>query len=159
MPRIMIPALGSIIELEEDWQFQLYDENRNDPLQAAAKLYPPFRQLCGGLYDWKKLTIEERKKAIFDSGWNYTPWDANNHEYWGGTWSHEFVLRAGTRLKFDRIYIRQGQTSFDSVTFRTNCWVSKLGDPLFSAPRKLKTLRFWAKLADVNTIVGKFVND
>jgi hypothetical protein len=42
-------------------------------------------------------------------------------------------------LKVERIYIRQNQSDFDSVTF--------------SCPYNGKRVRFWVKLADVNTMV------
>jgi hypothetical protein len=61
---------------------------------------------------------------------------------WGGwkngkTWTVTFP--AGWELGIDRIYIRQGRSSFDSVTF--------------SCPYNGKKVRFWVKLADANKIV------
>lgn len=163
MPKIFIPKLGDIIELEDDWTFQLYDELRNDPVQKVCELYPPFRQLSGGMYDWRKLTLAERQEAIDKSDWTHIPYDETCTDLWGGNWHTPFTFRAGTRLKFDRYYIRQGKGEFDSVTFRTDCWVSQPGDPLFSRKfingRKVKSLRFWAKLDDVNRIYGKQVAD
>lgn len=49
------------------------------------------------------------------------------------------TLPSGTELVVDRIYIRAGVEDFNSLTFRT-----KMGK---------KSIRFWAKLADVNKIV------
>lgn len=162
MPKILIPSLGDVIRLEEDWTFRLFNEHRNDKLQAAAKLYPPFRyRTIPG--EWGSMTLEERKEVVSKSGWlyerpaGYTESDFWESDFWTGDWSHEMTFRAETELTIDRYYIRQGHAHFDSVTFRTNCWVSALGDPLFSASRKLKSLRFWAKLADVNKIVAKTV--
>lgn len=155
--KLTIPELGSVIRLEKNWCFSLYDERRNETLQAAAKLYPPYRQAANGDRPWHTLSLVEREREIAKTDWVYTP-HPNLNDYWSGQWSHNFVLRAETELKIDRIYIRQGQSSFSSVTFRTNCWVSQFGDPLSSAPRKLKSLRFWAKLEDVNEIEGVFVD-
>lgn len=52
-----------------------------------------------------------------------------------------YTMSAGTVLSIDRIYIRNGQRGFDSVTFR-------------DVNRKH---RFWAKLDDVNNIVFEAV--
>lgn len=54
------------------------------------------------------------------------------------------TLEAGTKLTVDRIYIRRGISSFDSLTFR----IAESADPRF----KKKGIRFWAKLKDVNKI-------
>lgn len=59
--------------------------------------------------------------------------------------SHKVSIPEGTVLTVDRIYIRQGQTDFNSVTFR-----------VFDSPDELLMCkpkpRFWAKLSDVNQI-------
>ena len=55
---------------------------------------------------------------------------------------------AGTQLTVDRIYIKQGASNFNSVTFRTR--------DVTSPPRKGRkepVVRFWAKLRDVNEMV------
>lgn len=53
------------------------------------------------------------------------------------------VLPIGTKIKVDRIYIRQNYEDFDSVTFR-----------LIALPDELPVhgVRFWAKLQEVNDI-------
>jgi len=53
------------------------------------------------------------------------------------------VLPKGTVLTVSRIYIRQGQTNFDSITF--NCKV----------PNSRIKGRFWVKLEDANHIVAR----
>lgn len=163
MPNIFIPPLGSIIELEKDWCFHLHDEARNNKLQLAINSFPPYRNRDPHLPMWRQVSMADRKAEVDASEWEYEPHsdmpaDAD-YNYWSGTWTRAMVFREGTRLKFDRIYLRRGQKDFDSVTFTTNCWMSSPGDPLFTASRKLKSLRFWAKLDDVNQIVGKFVQD
>ncbi|ATW58087.1 hypothetical protein CNR34_00154 [Pseudomonas phage nickie] len=161
MVQIMIPPLGTVIKLTEDWHFSLYDESRNEKLQKQCGLLPPFRD-GEGLYEWRRLSLAERRKRIDESVWTHVPY-GHSTDLWGGEWHTPFVLRAETRLKIDRIYIRQGQGDFDSVTFRSDCWMSNLGDPLFTKKyvngRKVPSIRFWAKLADVNRIEGVFVND
>jgi hypothetical protein len=53
------------------------------------------------------------------------------------TWT--VTLPAKFELKVERIYIRQNQADYNSVTF--------------SCPYNMKNVRFWAKLDDVNKIV------
>jgi hypothetical protein len=63
---------------------------------------------------------------------------------------YECTLPRGTRLRVDRIYIRKGAPDFDSLTF----WALDLGSSgsrTAFAPKN--AVRFWAKLADVNTMV------
>lgn len=162
---IMIPPLGTVIELEKDWTFRLYDDLRNESLQKAAALYPPFKNREGMSRSWRGLSFAERAAEIDKTDWVYQKPDDfgpnNDANYWVGIWDHEFTFRAGTRLKIDRYFIRQGNKTMDSVTFRSDCWMSKLGDPLFGRKyvngRKVNSLRFLAKLDDVNRIEGKFV--
>lgn len=52
---------------------------------------------------------------------------------------------AGTVLTVSRIYIRSGAKEFDSITFHIN----KCPDLKYHKKR----IRFWAKLADVNSII------
>lgn len=159
---IFIPPLGSVIQLQEDWNFHLHDERRNSTVQEAIKSFPPYRNRDPALPTWRELTVPERKIQVDASDWEYIPHEDietkyPDYMYWTGDWCRQMVFRAGTELKIERIYLRRGQDNYDSVTFRTNCWISALGDPLFSAPRKIKHLRFWAKLEDVNQIVGKYI--
>lgn len=66
---------------------------------------------------------------------------------------YKVTLPKGTQLKFSRIYIRQGQDDYNSVTFYIN------DIPSGSIKEKLgkKKARFWAKLEDINTIEYDFV--
>lgn len=67
------------------------------------------------------------------------------------------TLPAGTTLKVDRIYIRKGVRDYSSVTFfakdlgettvKHSRWVSSN-----AVAKKIKSQRFWAKLADCNNI-------
>ncbi len=158
MPKILIPGLGDTIELEEDWVFRLYDEIRNGKLQEATSLYPPYRDRVGHSRSWEDLAVSERELETLKSGWVCKPFEGQvRHLCWLGDWHHEMIFRAGTQLTIDRYYIRRGCAEYDSVTFRTKLWVSKPGDKLFTASRKFKSLRFWAKLSDVNDMVAKKV--
>lgn len=49
------------------------------------------------------------------------------------------ILPAGTKLLVERVYLRKGQEGFGSLTF--------------TSVYQGKKIRFWAKLADVNTMV------
>lgn len=52
------------------------------------------------------------------------------------------TMDIGTELTVDRIFIRQGSHTYDSVTFRVK--LKHMG--------VMRPARFWAKLADVNNI-------
>jgi hypothetical protein len=164
MPQIFIPPLGTVIQLEKDWTFTLFEEHRNQKLIDAAELTPPYRDHNPYLQrssEWRDKSLAERKAEIDKTNWVYTPHsglESGNYDYWSGVWEHLFTFREGTELKIDRIYIRQGGQAFDSVTFRSKQWVTAPGDPLFKN-RKLKTLRFWAKLHDVNQIHGRMIDE
>lgn len=162
MGNIFIPPLGSVIQLQEDWHFYLHDESRNATVQTAINSFPPYRMRDPALPSWRQLEVPERKIQVDASDWEYIPHPGietshPDYMYWTGDWRRQMVFREGTDLKIERIYLRRGQKGYDSVTFRTNHWVSELGDPLFTASRKIKHLRFWAKLDDVNQIVGKYI--
>lgn len=62
----------------------------------------------------------------------------------------DVTLPEGTQLSVDRIYVRNGKSEYDSITF---C-ITKCPDERFSGKGKGrgKKMRFWAKLYDVNKI-------
>jgi hypothetical protein len=71
---------------------------------------------------------------------------------WGAILPRERILiPAGTRLKIDRIYLRKGLAGFDSVSFWAAFPKGSVITPSASAPT---SARFWAKLRDLNTMVG-----
>lgn len=106
--KLYIPRLGDRLILSADWTFKLYDEHRNDALFKALKI--PF-----------PVDGDGRRQCY------------GRHQL-----SVTVTLPAGTELAARRIYIRQGQRAFDSVTFS-----AKIGG---------KFRRFWAKLDEVNGI-------
>lgn len=53
---------------------------------------------------------------------------------------------AGTVLSVDRIYLRKGLGEYNSLTFRV----------VSSSDKRIVKQRFWAKLGDVNRIVGEW---
>ena len=94
---------------------------------------------------WKfTLWNESRNKSLIKAIGKEFTWE----RYGGCSDLGEVTVPDGTRLKVDRIYIRQGKgfDKFDSVTFR----IGKGGCP---GNKKFEKTRFWVKLADVNKIV------
>ena len=86
------------------------------------------------------------------------------------------VLKAGTVLQVDRIYIRKGKGEWDSVTFwikfapgdkdrrkvvrrSSYCHEQQLQGVDPTQEMKFKGARFWAKLEDVNAIEFEKVSD
>lgn len=121
--RLSVPWIGAEIALVEPWTFRLFREYRNWDMW----------QIHGGSTDGSR---------------------------WGSTNQEMLVtLPAGTVLSVDRIYIRKGAVAYDSLTF----YLKRSPDPRFQIQRqgkngkplapKNRSMRFWAKLADVNNIV------
>ena len=126
---VRFPSLGDQLRLDADWLFQLHAEHRNSSLFAAV-------------------------------GRSWQPWDK---------WAHDFVLDvatydyngrnakgwamvslpAQTVLRVDRIYLRQGVSGFNSITFR----IVSTPDVRFRAD-----IRFWAKLADCNAMTASWLD-
>lgn len=121
MTRMYIPQLRDKIRLTSDWTFMLYDERRNESLHDDQ---------------W-------REKARL---YNTEMWQRRNdgditHDQWYAQrmLSEPYTWPAGTVLSIDRIYIKNGLTDYNSVTFRL-------------VDKKRKGIRFWAKLDDVNKL-------
>ena len=105
--------------------------------------------------DWSfDLWNESRNDSLAEAIgiiWQATDYDSRRIE------QHNVTIPAGTTLKIDRIYIRKGQDDFDSVTFlwKGNKIPSKVVSyghgNVYKVPSK--TVRFWAKLDDVNKIL------
>ena len=125
--------------------------NLNYPLQENFK-----RGLFGGTdYDaWKKACRDleksspEYQKFLKDvSEWH----EMIRRE---GTSELEVTLRAGTRIKVDRVYIRKGASDFSSITW----YAYDLGETTIvnayrsTKKRSVKSPRFWTKLKDANNI-------
>jgi hypothetical protein len=63
------------------------------------------------------------------------------------------TLPANSILRIDRIYIRRGKDEYDSITFTVDdCPIPELKPKKMKGGLRKGTLRFWAKLDDVNTI-------
>lgn len=131
--RLFIPELGSKMILQSSWSFDLYNESRNEALiDATGETRCP---------DWR-----HPPHVPTAMGW------VKEDDY--GYFHKRFSLPVGTELTIDRIYIRKGLKEFSSVSFfikrSSICHTfSKFAHNIYSGKGKC---RFWAKLADVNTM-------
>jgi hypothetical protein len=99
-------------------------------------------------YKWRDYaTPEDRQRfQALSQMWNDLEWNDR---------TIPVTLPTGTQLKVDRIYIRKGASDYSSLTFYIQqtslpaLQPVKKGGKAFSKGRK----RFWAKLADVNTMM------
>jgi len=142
--RLFVPCIGDKMRLTHDWTFRLYWEDRNDKLIVAWKV-PFFRNRETGEMEY--LEKENRWRH-----YRYVNDKYERAEY------VEVTLPAGTILITDRVYIRQGGDDYASLTFRSEVGVeveSKRG----RKKTKMKKVRFWAKLGDVNRILFEHVEE
>lgn len=124
MPQLYIPKLGDALTLAQPWSLTVHGEYRNESL----------------------LTYMDK--------WDEYLQRPHRADYWTPEvpWTTPHTFPAGTVLVVDRIYIRAGGEDFNSVTFRAKGFTGtkKLWN---GKTQKMKTLRFWAKLDDVNTMI------
>jgi len=145
MSRLHIPRLGTEIVLAADWTFPLFDEHRNSGLLSAVGITVPYRLLP----DFWSVRQEERINAVSRSKWRMGDGTLpeQSHDY--HHLCHPVTIPRLATLSIDRIFIRKGASDFDSVTF----WLKAKQNPVTINGRQLKkSLRFWAKLDDVNRI-------
>lgn len=112
--KLYVPDVGDVIELTQDWTFQLFNDQRNESV----------------------ITYFDKQMLV-----RYLA-------YWQADKSEPVTIPSGAVLKIDRVYIRKGNSEFSSLSF---FWLNADGTR--------KRLRFWAKLADVNTIEFKQVDN
>ncbi|NTX18023.1 hypothetical protein [Burkholderia cepacia] len=147
MPKLHIPRLGADLVLLRDWSFRLFNEYRNAGLQQAVGLSNPF----GGLRDFWGAKPAERVAALENSNWREADGSLSTvkEHYFNGELQHPLTIPAGALLTVDRIFVRRGAADFDSVTF----WLKASKVPVTINGRQVKkSVRFWAKLDDVNLI-------
>lgn len=71
-----------------------------------------------------------------------------------GKSSIQVTLPKGTELVVDRIYIRKGASDYSSITFRTySLGPMDVPNASYRKTKTKKSLRFWVKLQECNTIV------
>jgi hypothetical protein len=147
MSRLHIPRLGTEIMLAEDWTFPLFDEHRNEGLREAAGITRVFNLLP----DFWQARREERINTVSRTKWRMADGTLPEETYHYHQMCHPITIPALTALTIDRIFIRKGAADFDSVTF----WLKvQKGRPTVTINGRTlkKSVRFWAKLDDVNRI-------
>lgn len=142
--KLYIPELGDSFTLAADWNFNLYNESRNNISDAFELIYPDI----GEVYEQESARIwEERERRLEELRQS-----GETRIYLLA--AYPVMLPKGTILKVDRIYIRKSSEEFSSITFYiTFCPLKEL-TPIKDGgtlPKGIKR-RFWAKLADVNNI-------
>jgi hypothetical protein len=119
----------------------LDSDNSNSATVAATPSKPMCIPAIGDVVkltsDWEFRLYEEGRNKTLLSQIRSVPtnkWVANGR-FW------QVTIPVGTKLKVERVYIRAGQRNreYNSVTFRAE----------FNG----KSVRFWAKLADVNKMM------
>jgi len=113
---LMLPDIGTVLRLEEDWAFRLYEEYRNEKFLNGIGVK--------GVDCWKRYKGGQMR--MFD-----------------------VVIKAGSELGVDRVYIRKGADEYSSLTFNLH-----KGGVAYIFGKDIKAHgRFWAKLSDVNRMV------
>lgn len=118
--QLFIPPLGTKLVLIEPWTFKMYDEYRN-------------------------VTFIEN---LIEAGFHLNKVKKDHSNYWKVLNLGDVTLPAGMQLTLKRLYIRNGQKDFDSVTFMVT------GTMLNG--KKIKG-RFWVKLEDANKMKVEIV--
>ena len=111
--------------------------------------------LCKKWIDHKdgKLTYDEVLKIQKKNNYDY--WKEGQDRPKGGT----TTLPKDSELTVDRIYIRKGASEFSSITFRLNSLGGTPCKEVLHFGKKVSSIRFWAKLEDVNKIrISKYVS-
>lgn len=101
--------------------------------------------------DWTfRLYCESRNSDFFRKmGWKYSARHWRSEKPMG---QRDVTINAGSILKVNRIYIRQGVSAYSSITFNLQKGAVVDGDAdIF----KKGGIRFWAKLSDVNQMKVK----
>ena len=132
--KLFIPTIGTKIVLTTNWKFTLFHEHRNKSIMEA-------------------LQVSDTSKGFFNEYEPNTRFQLKRSNV---------SLPKGTILTVDRIYIRQNLKEYDSITFRVELPDGTKSVGVYSGYTKTKTkkkqsLRFWAKLQDVNKINYKLM--
>ena len=111
--------------------------------------------------------LEDWEFTLYNEGRNFDVWEPLTRTPWSTPYTpagYELndapaVLEAGTVLSVARIYIRQGQSDFNSVTFN----IIETSNPALIPIKKGGTFngqqrRFWVTLDDANTLEVEKVN-
>jgi hypothetical protein len=133
--KLLVPEIGTRLVLSKDWTFDLHIEGRNGSLFDALAINLD-GELRWGYFEAEYLP--KLKKLGFTTHKSSRPsvWRDRYDAYKAVT------IPRRTELTVDRIYIRKNAEDYSSLTF-------KMDGSVFGSK---KTIRFWAKLADVNNI-------
>lgn len=145
MPLINIPRVGDCLVLEADFTFKLFYVGANTKLITQAKIIPPWARLEWAAGMWAKLTIDKMVEHAAASGWTLTREQHLPDEGW-----RYFTFRQGTELVIERYTMKTGSAHPTGAVFKSQCWISELGDPLMKVPRKVKQIKFWIPIDDLN---------
>lgn len=123
---LFIPDIGTLLKLEQDWTFTLYNEYRN------------------------RTFGESYNKFLIDKGDpNGKPPITFNYSSWG---NKIIDLPKGTVIKVDRIYIRKGLSQYSSVTFTVPKPKTKREKEEMPYNVIFGSSKFWVKLHECNGI-------
>lgn len=117
-----IPEIGTLIRLEEDWTFTLYNERRNDSLMKfyMKRLIPK---------DDNNISLQNIRQNL----------------------KNQIVeLPKGLVIKIDRIYIRKGLSQYSSISFTIPNPKSKKDKKEMPHNLEFGGTKFWAKLHECN---------
>lgn len=181
MKQLFIPDIGTEIILAEDWNFTLHAEYRNETLAAAfgyafqhhgftdIEKAREIQKLINDAHDkiiwpteetlpraWlESYDTRQRKETEFlESQESYREWNKLFKEISSLPSVNEInvVIPKGSKLKIDRIYIRKGASEYSSITFYLKDFADVETVSGYRKLKKVKSLRFWAKLEDCNRI-------
>lgn len=173
--KMYIPKLGDQIKLSQPWSFNLHHEGRNESLGKVLGVFGPFGEEQN-ITKWVKYETpieftdnyldflgKNRKHTYTKTGENQVVGREKSQQWkdfispsYGGRYNpsgfSKVVLPEGSELIIDRIFIRQGSESFDSVTFYVSTIPGVENAKRKKGPfgKKPSIARFWAKLDDVN---------
>ena len=167
-----VPTIGDKIYLKKEWTFTLHRERRNEGLakriQEVGSIvqneYMYHKVECikdyeevfnngvfkhinpwtkGVIYTWD-ISSQEYKRRMETGNFKFVKESPHRWKSFKWTSNEAAVsLPRGTELTIDRIYIKKGAPTYDSITWRiTDC-----------PNKKLIKARFWTKLKDANRIV------
>jgi len=114
---IFFPTIGDSIKLTQDCNVKVYVEHRNRSLLEELTVVNLMPDSLGYV-DWYPYPVMQ---------------------------TYDVVLKSGTILIVDRIYIRKGNAEYSSITFRA------------TIPNIKKKQRFWLKLDMANTLIGDWL--
>jgi len=163
--QIFIPDIGTQLQLIQSWAFVIHLERRNAPLLLASGLSKFITLGSVPGYDEDSRKQREGQIQTTGDGWySHHPVSFRGRCMSKQSHAHYFSLETtalelialpkGAVLTVDRIYIRRGMSAYSSISFRiAKGTMSTIAHATGTEPfASKKVVRFWAKLADVNTM-------